>query len=195
MAVTPSGSRPNERAEVDAFLGRAVDPRTRQLEIGVLEDPFHGGTPHPSGGPLNHSKAHALHPLLAGTGHASRNDAMAAEPPRGDLRRGGAWHGRPETIRRSLWGRFREGPSRQPVLLAVVRLFANRAIASGMFHRLGTLIPFSSPMMVGWVIVVGMAVSGKASNVRVAQQLRTPARFRLLTWWCGRVSARLMHGL
>src|ERR1700680_2086826 len=45
-------------AEVDTLLGRAMDPCTHQLKIGVLEYAGHGGTPYPSCGPLNDSKPH-----------------------------------------------------------------------------------------------------------------------------------------
>ena len=47
-----------QRAEVDALLGRAVDPGAGQLEVGVGQDPLHGGTADPTGGPLDHAKAH-----------------------------------------------------------------------------------------------------------------------------------------
>jgi len=65
------------------------------------------------------------------------------------------------------------------LFLAVVRLFANSAVASGVFHQgpvLLTLVLFT-PLLAGWAIVVGMAVSVRASEVRVAQQLGTLASF------------------
>ena len=57
-----------ERAEVDALLGRAVDPGPGQLELGMRQDPLHGGTAHAAGGPLDHAKAHGRRPLLVGNG-------------------------------------------------------------------------------------------------------------------------------
>ncbi len=65
------------------------------------------------------------------------------------------------------------------LFLAVVRLFANPVIASGVFHQgpiLLALVLFT-PLLAGWAIVVGMAVSVRASEVRVAQQLGTLASF------------------
>jgi ABC-2 type transport system permease protein len=63
------------------------------------------------------------------------------------------------------------------IFLAVVRLFANPVVASDLFHQgpvLLTLFLFT-PLLAGWAIVVGMAVSVRASEVRVAQQLGTVA--------------------
>jgi ABC-type Na+ efflux pump permease subunit len=63
------------------------------------------------------------------------------------------------------------------LFLAVVRLFAKPATASGVFHQgpvLLALVLFT-PLLAGWAIVVGMAVSVRASEVRVAQQLGTLA--------------------
>jgi ABC-type Na+ efflux pump permease subunit len=65
------------------------------------------------------------------------------------------------------------------IFLAVVRLFANPAIASAVFHQgpvLLALVLFT-PLLGGWAIVVGMAVSVRASEVRVAQQLGMLASF------------------
>ena len=65
------------------------------------------------------------------------------------------------------------------LFLAVVRLFAKPAIASGVFGQgpiLLTLVLFT-PLLAGWAIVVGMAVSVRASEVRVAQQLGMLASF------------------
>jgi ABC-2 type transport system permease protein len=65
------------------------------------------------------------------------------------------------------------------LFLAVVRLFAKPAIASGVFRQgpiLLTLVLFT-PLLAGWAIVVGMAVSVRASEVRVAQQLGMLASF------------------
>jgi hypothetical protein len=65
------------------------------------------------------------------------------------------------------------------LFLAVVRLFANPVIASAVFHQgpvLLALVLFT-PLLAGWAIVVGMAVSVRASEVRVAQQLGMLASF------------------
>ncbi|HEY5059076.1 MAG TPA: ABC transporter permease subunit [Gaiellaceae bacterium] len=65
------------------------------------------------------------------------------------------------------------------LFLAVVRLFANPAIAARVFHQGPVLlvIVLFTPLLAGWAIVVGMAVSVRASEVRVAQQLGTVASF------------------
>jgi ABC-2 type transport system permease protein len=65
------------------------------------------------------------------------------------------------------------------LFLAVVGLFAKPAVASGVFHQgpiLLALVLFT-PLLAGWSVVVGMAVSVRASDVRVAQQLGTIASF------------------
>lgn len=65
------------------------------------------------------------------------------------------------------------------LFLAVVRLFAKPEISSGVFRQgpmLLALVLFT-PLLAGWAIVVGMAVSVRASEVRVAQQLGTLASF------------------
>jgi ABC-type Na+ efflux pump permease subunit len=65
------------------------------------------------------------------------------------------------------------------LFLAVVRLFANHAIASDVFHQGPILLALFlfTPLLAGWAIAVGMAVSVRASEVRVAQQLGTLASF------------------
>jgi len=65
------------------------------------------------------------------------------------------------------------------LFLAVVRLFAKPAIASGVFHQGPVLLALFlfTPLLAGWAIVVGMAVSVRAKEVRVAQQLGTLASF------------------
>ena len=63
------------------------------------------------------------------------------------------------------------------LFLAVVRLFAKAQISSGVFHQgpmLLALVLFT-PLLAGWAVVVGMAMSVRASEVRVAQQLGTLA--------------------
>jgi len=65
------------------------------------------------------------------------------------------------------------------IFLAIVGLFAKPAISSGVFRQgplLLALVLFT-PLLAGWAIVVGMAVSVRASEVRVAQQLGTLASF------------------
>jgi ABC-type Na+ efflux pump permease subunit len=65
------------------------------------------------------------------------------------------------------------------LFLAVVRLFAKPVIASGVFHQGPVLLAvlLFTPLLAAWAIVVGMAVSVRASEVRVAQQLGTLASF------------------
>jgi ABC-type Na+ efflux pump permease subunit len=65
------------------------------------------------------------------------------------------------------------------LFLTVVRLFAKPEIATGVFHQgpmLLALVLFT-PLLAGWAILVGLAVSVRASEVRVAQQLATLASF------------------
>jgi ABC-type Na+ efflux pump permease subunit len=61
--------------------------------------------------------------------------------------------------------------------LAVVQLFANPVVASGIFHQGPMLLALFlfTPLLAGWAIVVGLAVSVRANEVRVAQQLGTIA--------------------
>jgi ABC-type Na+ efflux pump permease subunit len=61
------------------------------------------------------------------------------------------------------------------VFLASVRLFANPVVATAVFHQGPVLLAqvLFTPLLVGWAIWVGMAVSARASDVRVAQQLAT----------------------
>jgi ABC-type Na+ efflux pump permease subunit len=65
------------------------------------------------------------------------------------------------------------------LFLAVVRLFAKPANASAVFRQRPVLVALLlfTPLVAGWAIVVGMAVSVRASEVRVAQQLGTLASF------------------
>ena len=65
------------------------------------------------------------------------------------------------------------------LFFAAVRLFADPVIASAVFHQgpvLLALVLFT-PLLAGWAIVVGLAVSVRASEVRVAQQLGMLASF------------------
>jgi ABC-type Na+ efflux pump permease subunit len=63
------------------------------------------------------------------------------------------------------------------VFLTAVRLFAKSAVASTVFHQgpvLLALVLFT-PLLAGWAVVVGIAISVRATDVRVAQQLGTLA--------------------
>jgi ABC-type Na+ efflux pump permease subunit len=59
------------------------------------------------------------------------------------------------------------------LFLAAVRLFANSVVASALFHQGPILLALFlfTPLLAGWSIVVGMAISVRASEIRVAQQL------------------------
>jgi len=63
------------------------------------------------------------------------------------------------------------------LFLLAVRLFAHPAIASAVFHNGSVILAMFlfAPLVAGWAVVVGMAVSVRASEVRVAQQLGTLA--------------------
>ncbi len=65
------------------------------------------------------------------------------------------------------------------LFLAVVRLFANPVIAAGIFYEGPLLLALFlfTPLLAGWAIVVGMAVSVRAGEIRVAQQLGMIASF------------------
>jgi ABC-2 type transport system permease protein len=63
------------------------------------------------------------------------------------------------------------------IFLACVRFFANSVVAAAIFHQgpvLLTQIVFT-PLLAGWAIWVGILMSARASDVRVAQQLGTLA--------------------
>jgi ABC-2 type transport system permease protein len=68
------------------------------------------------------------------------------------------------------------------LFLIAVALFAKPAIASAVFHQGPVLLALFlfAPLLAGWAIVVGMAVSVRASEVRVAQQLGTLASFPII---------------
>ncbi|MGD0220422.1 MAG: ABC transporter permease subunit [Acidimicrobiales bacterium] len=59
------------------------------------------------------------------------------------------------------------------LFLAAVALFAKSVVASAVFYQVPVLLALFllTPLLAGWAIVVGMAVSVRASEVRVAQQL------------------------
>jgi len=65
------------------------------------------------------------------------------------------------------------------LFLATVWLFANPIVASAIFHQGPVLLTqvLFTPLLAGWAIWVGMAVSARANDVRVAQQLSTFASF------------------
>jgi ABC-2 type transport system permease protein len=65
------------------------------------------------------------------------------------------------------------------LFLGAVALLASSAVSSAVFHQgpvLLALVLFT-PLLAGWAITVGMAVSVRASEVRVAQQLGMLASF------------------
>ena len=65
------------------------------------------------------------------------------------------------------------------IFLLVVRLFASAAAVSNVFHQSSVLVAVGllTPLMAGWAVVVGLAVSVRANEVRVAQQLGMLASF------------------
>jgi ABC-2 type transport system permease protein len=65
------------------------------------------------------------------------------------------------------------------LFLAAVALFAKPVVDTAVFHDGPVLLALFllAPLLAGWAIVVGMAVSFRASEVRVAQQLGTLASF------------------
>jgi ABC-type Na+ efflux pump permease subunit len=65
------------------------------------------------------------------------------------------------------------------LFLSVVALLAGSAVASAVFHQGPALLALAlfTPLLAGWAIMVGMAVSVQASEVRVAQQLGMLASF------------------
>jgi ABC-type Na+ efflux pump permease subunit len=65
------------------------------------------------------------------------------------------------------------------LFLLAVWLFANSAISSVVFQQGPILLALAlfAPLLSGWAVVVGMAISVRASEIRVAQQLGTLASF------------------
>jgi len=59
------------------------------------------------------------------------------------------------------------------LFLGAVALFANSAVATAVFHQGAIILALVlfTPLLAGWAILVGMAVSVRAGEVRVAQQL------------------------
>lgn len=63
------------------------------------------------------------------------------------------------------------------IFLGTVRLLADPVVASAVFHQGPVLVAqvLFTPLLAGWAVWVGMAVSARSSDVRVAQQLGTLA--------------------
>ncbi|HEY7947424.1 MAG TPA: ABC transporter permease subunit [Acidimicrobiales bacterium] len=59
--------------------------------------------------------------------------------------------------------------------LAAVGLFAHRVVATALFHQGPVLLALFlfAPLLAAWAVVVGLAVSVRTSDIRVAQQLGT----------------------
>ena len=59
------------------------------------------------------------------------------------------------------------------VFLACVQLFAHANVATAIFHQGSVLLAqlLFTPLLAGWAIWVGIAISSRSSDVRVAQQL------------------------
>jgi ABC-2 type transport system permease protein len=68
------------------------------------------------------------------------------------------------------------------LFLGAVALFAHARMANAVFHDGPTLLALFlfAPLVAGWSVVVGMAVSVRASEVRVAQQLGMLASFPII---------------
>jgi ABC-type Na+ efflux pump permease subunit len=59
------------------------------------------------------------------------------------------------------------------LFLGAVAMFANSAVGTAVFHQRTIILALAlfTPLLAGWAILVGMAVSVRAGEVRVAQQL------------------------
>jgi ABC-2 type transport system permease protein len=68
------------------------------------------------------------------------------------------------------------------LFLLAVETAANRAVAAAVFHDRPTLLALFvfAPLVAGWAVVVGLAVSVRATEVRVAQQLGMLASFPMI---------------
>ncbi len=68
------------------------------------------------------------------------------------------------------------------LFLICVALFGHHDVSSAVFHDGPTLLALFlfAPLIAGWAVVVGMAVSVRASEVRVAQQLGMLASFPVI---------------
>lgn len=64
------------------------------------------------------------------------------------------------------------------IFFAAVAIFAIPAVASAVFETSHVLVPLLfTPLLAGWSIWAGVAISTRATDVRVAQQLATLASF------------------
>lgn len=60
------------------------------------------------------------------------------------------------------------------IFLAIVALFADPGVASAVFERNHLLVQLLfTPLLAGWSIWVGIAISARSADVRAAQQLGT----------------------
>ncbi|HWD96948.1 MAG TPA: ABC transporter permease subunit [Acidimicrobiales bacterium] len=68
------------------------------------------------------------------------------------------------------------------LFLICVALFAHRDVSAAVFHDGPTLLALFlfAPLVAGWAVVVGMGVSVRATEVRVAQQLGMLASFPVI---------------
>jgi ABC-2 type transport system permease protein len=68
------------------------------------------------------------------------------------------------------------------LFLAAVALFAPATVAAAVFRQGPTLLALFlfTPLLAGWAIVVGLAVSVRANEVRVAQQIGAVASFPII---------------
>jgi ABC-2 type transport system permease protein len=68
------------------------------------------------------------------------------------------------------------------LFLLAVALFAHHNVSSAVFHDGPTLLSLFlfAPLVAGWAVVVGMAVSVRSTEVRVAQQLGMLASFPVI---------------
>ncbi|MHB8692066.1 MAG: ABC transporter permease [Solirubrobacteraceae bacterium] len=63
------------------------------------------------------------------------------------------------------------------IFLAAVRLFAPTNVATAVFHQSSVLLAQTvfTPLLAGWAVWAGIAISSRSNDVRVAQQLGTLA--------------------
>ncbi len=68
--------------------------------------------------------------------------------------------------------------------LACTALMAQPAVASEVFQWRYLIVQvLFTPLLAGWSIWVGMAISTRTSDVRVAQQLGIPSQASRRSWW------------
>ena len=69
------------------------------------------------------------------------------------------------------------------IFLAATALFAHSAVASAVFEGSHVLVQLLfTPLLAGWSIWVGIAISARSADVRVAQQLSVFASLPQLQW-------------